>query len=140
MALNDYSKRVEGKYVGIFEDVAKAVNQVQDRIHHVTSTVKKVSQGDSGDLPEYKKIGRRSESDELMPSLTTMMENLEELVADTEMLSKAAVEGKLSTRADVSKHQGEYRNVVQGVNETLDAFVAPVQEAGKVLQKIAEGI
>ncbi len=139
MALNDYSKRVEGKYVGIFEDVAKAVNQVQDRIHHVTSTVKKVSQGDLGDLPEYKKIGRRSESDELVPSLTTMMENLEELVTDTEMLSKAAVEGKLSTRADVSKHQGEYRNVVQGVNETLDAFLAPMQETGKVLGQIADG-
>jgi methyl-accepting chemotaxis protein len=139
MALNDYSKRAEGNYVGIFEEVAKAVNQVQERIHHVTSTVKKVSQGDLGDLPEYKKLGRRSENDELVPSLTAMMENLEALVADTEMLSKAAVEGKLSTRADVSKHQGEYRNVLQGVNETLDAVVAPVQEAGGVLQKIAEG-
>src|SRR5271157_4852555 len=139
MALNDYSKRVEGKYVGIFEDVAKAVNQVQDRILHVTSTVKKVSQGDLGDLPEYKKIGRRSENDELVPSLTTMMENLEELVADIKVLSKAAVEGKLSTRSDVNKHQGEYRNVVQGVNETLDAVVAPVQESGMVLEKIAEG-
>jgi methyl-accepting chemotaxis protein len=139
MALNDYSKRVEGNYVGIFEDVAKAVNQVQDRIHHVTSTVKKVSQGDLGDLPEYKKIGRRSENDELLPSLTAMMENVEALVADTEMLSKAAVGGKLSTRADASKHQGEYRNVVQGVNETLDAVIAPVQEAGTVLQKIAQG-
>jgi len=139
MALNDYSKRVEGSYVGIFEDVAKAVNQVQDRIHHVTSTVKKVSQGDLGDLPEYKKVGRRSDLDELVPSLVAMMENLEALVADIELLSKAAVEGKLSTRADVSKHQGEYRNVVQGVNETLDAVIAPVQEAGTVLQKIAQG-
>jgi methyl-accepting chemotaxis protein len=139
MAVNDYSKRVEGNYVGIFEDVAKAVNQVQDRIHHVTNTVKRVSQGDLGDLPDYKKIGRRSEHDELMPSLIVMMESLEALVADIELLSKAAVEGKLSTRTDVSKHQGEYRNVVQGVNETLDAVIAPVQEAGGVLQKVAGG-
>jgi methyl-accepting chemotaxis protein len=139
MAVNDYSKRVEGAYVGVFAEVAQAVNQVQDRIHHVMSTVKKVSQGDLGDLPEYKKIGRRCEHDELIPSLTAMMENVEALVADAEMLSKAAVDGKLSTRADVSKHQGEYRNVVQGVNDTLDAFTAPMQVTGKVLGQIADG-
>jgi methyl-accepting chemotaxis protein len=139
MALNDHSKRVEGDYVGVFADVAQAVNQVQDRINHVIGTVKKVSQGDLGDLPEYKKIGRRSEHDELGPSLIAMMENLGALVADAEMLSQAAVEGKLATRADASKHQGDYRKIMQGVNDTLDAVIAPVQEAGAVLQKVANG-
>src|SRR5262249_40019216 len=52
---------------------------------------------------------------------------------------KAAVEGKLSTRADVSKHQGDYRKIVQGANETLDALIDPVQEASNALKKIAEG-
>jgi methyl-accepting chemotaxis protein len=139
MALNDYSTRVEGEYVGIFKDVAKAVNQVQDRIRHLTNTVKKVSQGDMGDLPEYKKIGRRSDHDELVPALIALMESLGALVADANMLCKAAVEGKLATRADASKHQGEYRKVIEGVNETLDAVIAPVQEAGGVLQKVAGG-
>ena len=32
------------------------------------------------------------------------------------MLSRAAVEGKLATRADASKHQGDFRKIVQGVN------------------------
>jgi len=36
------------------------------------------------------------------------------MVADAVMLSKAAVEGKLETRADASKHQGDYRKIVQG--------------------------
>jgi methyl-accepting chemotaxis protein len=139
MRVNDFTTRVEGSYQGIFSEVGQAVNQVEDRLHHVTDTVKKVSQGDLGDLPEYKKIGRRCDHDELVPSVAAMMENVEALVADTEMLSKAAVEGRLSTRADVSKHQGEYRNVVQGVNDTLDAFLAPMQETGKVLGKIADG-
>ena len=136
---NDFTTRVEGSYQGIFAEVGQATNQVEDRLQHLTETVKKVSQGDLGDLPEYKKIGRRSDHDELVPSLTAMMENLDGLVADVKVLSKAAVEGKLSTRADVNKHQGEYRNVVHGVNETLDAVVAPVQESGMVLEKIAEG-
>lgn len=139
MATNDYSQKVGESYSGIFANVAKAVNQVQDRINHMKCTIKKVSQGDLGDLPEYKRIGRRSEPDELIPSLIALMENLDALVKDTEVLSEAAVEGKLSSRADASKHQGEYRNVIQGINATLDAVIAPVQEAGGVLGNIAQG-
>ena len=139
MRVNDFTTRVAGSYQGIFAEVGQAANQVEDRLQHLTDTVKKVAQGDLGGLPEYKKIGRRSEHDELVPSVTAMMENVEALVADAEMLSKAVAEGKLSTRADVSKHQGEYRNVVQGVNDTLDAFLTPMQETGKVLGQIADG-
>jgi methyl-accepting chemotaxis protein len=139
MAVNDYSRVVEGKYQGIFARVASALNTVRERILHMVSTLKKTSEGSMEDLPEYKKIGRRSEKDVLVPSLIALMESISALVTDTEMLSKGAVEGKLSTRADASRHQGEYRNVVQGVNETLDAVVAPIQESGTVLQKIAGG-
>jgi len=56
------------------------------------------------------------------------------------MLSKAAVEGKLATRADASKHQGDFRKIVQGVDDCLDAVIKPVQEAGAVLKKIATEI
>jgi methyl-accepting chemotaxis protein len=139
MATNDYSKTVEGTYPGVFADVARAVNTVQERIHHVTETVTKIGRGDLEDLPAYKKIGRRSEHDELVPAIIAMMESLKTLVMDTELLSKAAVEGKLSVRADAAKHHGDFQKVVEGVNQTLDAVVAPVQEAGTVLQQIAKG-
>jgi methyl-accepting chemotaxis protein len=137
MALNDYSKRVEGAYAGVFAEVAQAVNLVEDRIHHLTGTLKKVSQGDLGDLPDYKKIGRRSELDELMPSVTAMMENVGALVADAEMLSKAAADGELATRADASKHQGEFRKVVAGVNNTLDTVIAPLKAAAETAAALA---
>jgi methyl-accepting chemotaxis protein len=139
MALNDYTKRADGNYAGIFADLASGINGVHERVHHVISTVKNISQGSLVDLPEYKKIGRRSEQDDLVPALIAMMENLEALVADTEMLSKAAVEGNLTTRADASQHHGDYRKVVEGVNDTLDALIAPIQEAGAVLEKVAGG-
>lgn len=63
--------------------------------------------------------------------------NLKALVVDTDMLAKAAIEGRLSTRADASQHQGDYRKIVEGVNKTLDAVIEPVQEASKVLARIA---
>jgi methyl-accepting chemotaxis protein len=138
MANNDYSSLVEGKYQGAFGSIAQSVNVVHKRISHVTSTIKNVAQGNLSELPEYKKIGRRSEGDELVPSLIGMMEGLNSLIADVKSLTLAAADGKLSTRADVSMHLGEYRNVVAGVNEMLDAILLPIQEEIHVLRQIRE--
>jgi methyl-accepting chemotaxis protein len=127
MANNDYSQQVEGKYEGIFASVGQAVNVVHNRIAHVVSTIKRVSQGDLVDLLEYRKIGRRSQADELVPSLTAMMENLRELVEDVEMLVNAAADGKLATRADAGRHKGDYRKIVEGINKTLEIVVEPLK-------------
>ena len=45
------------------------------------------------------------------------------LAADVGMLSKAAVEGKLNTRADATKHQGEFKKIVEGINATMARLV-----------------
>ena len=64
---------------------------------------------------------------------------LNAMMTDAMMLSKAAVEGKLATRADLNRHQGDYRKVVQGVNETLDAVIGPLNVAADYVDKISKG-
>ncbi len=61
------------------------------------------------------------------------------LVADANKLSVAAVEGKLATRADASKHQGDFRKIVQGVNDTLDAVIGPLNVAANYVDQISKG-
>jgi methyl-accepting chemotaxis protein len=53
-------------------------------------------------------------------------------------LADAAVEGRLNVRADPSRHQGDFREVVEGVNATLstlvghlDAMPAPAMIVGR---------
>jgi methyl-accepting chemotaxis protein len=123
MAVNDYRATVDGKYQGTFATIAASVNLVHRRITHVISTVKAVAQGTLEDLPKYREIARRSEGDELVPSMIAMMENIQALVTDAEMLTVAAVEGKFEIRADATKHLGSYRRVVEGINGTLDVVV-----------------
>lgn len=65
--------------------------------------------------------------------------NLKALIADADTLVQAAVQGKLSTRADASKHQGDFRKIVEGVNSTLDAVVGPMQDVSAILTKLAGG-
>ncbi|MCU0860807.1 MAG: methyl-accepting chemotaxis protein, partial [Methanomassiliicoccales archaeon] len=72
-------------------------------------------------------------------SLSQVMEAVAKLTVDARLLTDAAKDGELSTRADASKHEGEYRSIVQGVNETLDAVIKPIEEAMRVAQSYAEG-
>ncbi len=65
---------------------------------------------------------------------------LNAMLADAGMLSKAAVEGKLATRADAGRHQGDYRKVVEGVNATLDAVIGPLNVAADYVDKISKGV
>jgi len=65
--------------------------------------------------------------------------NLKTLMADTELLIKAASHGQLEVRADVSQHEGDFRKIVQGINSTLDAVVGPLDEIKRVLAALSEG-
>ena len=66
-------------------------------------------------------------------------EAVRRLIADADMLSKAAVEGKLANRADASKHQGDFQKIVRGVNETLDAVIGPLSVAATYVDRISKG-
>ena len=140
MAVNDYTLNVEGQYQGIFSEVATAVNTTKQRVFHVIETCQRIAAGDYKQEHEgLKKVGKRSDNDIVIPTLIQMIEAIEALVLDANMLSKAAVEGKLATRAEADKHQGEFRNVIVGVNNTLDAVVGPLNMAAHHIDRISKG-
>ncbi|MDO9107348.1 MAG: methyl-accepting chemotaxis protein [Methylovulum sp.] len=75
----------------------------------------------------------------LLASVRQVRDNLRRLVADTHTLAQAAVEGNLAIRADISKHEGDFRSILQGVNETLDAVIGPLNVASHYVDNIAKG-
>ena len=143
MAINDYTVGVNGQYQGVFAEVARAANDVQTRIKLVIAVTKRISNGDLSDLVNLKQVGngkgRRSENDDLTPSFIRLMENLKGTIADIDMLANNALQGKLDTRADALKHEGDFRKIVEGVNDTLDALVAPVNETVGCIERMAVG-
>jgi methyl-accepting chemotaxis protein len=79
------------------------------------------------------------DKDEIAPALAKLVQTMRDLIYETNMLSKAAVEGKLSTRGNADKFQGGYKEIIAGVNATIDAVVQPINESAKVLEKLAQG-
>jgi methyl-accepting chemotaxis protein len=83
------------------------------------------------------------EAHEVLNSIVTAIRQFTgavfELQKDVVSLSKSAVAGQLKERADIQKHEGEFQEIVKGLNATLDAVIDPINEAGKVLEIMAGG-
>ena len=88
------------------------------------------------DAPIEQFPGKKSVINETIEHLR---QNMKALISDSIMLSNAAVEGKLSTRADTSKHQGDFQKIISGVNQTLDAVIGPLNVAADYVDKISKG-
>jgi methyl-accepting chemotaxis protein len=74
----------------------------------------------------------------LKVSFNRAFEAVNNMVADADMLAQASAAGQLATRADAQKHQGDFRKIIQGVNDTLDAVITPVNEAAAALARVAD--
>jgi methyl-accepting chemotaxis protein len=54
------------------------------------------------------------------------------------MLVQATIAGKLDTRGKAGQFKGAYAEVVNGINELIEAFVGPLNECAAVLKKEAD--
>ncbi|HEX7713322.1 MAG TPA: methyl-accepting chemotaxis protein [Bacillota bacterium] len=139
MELSDYTGAMTGQYQGMMKRFAEMINSVRSHLLSVQDTMVRVSKGDTSRLEEFRKIGRRSENDRIMPAATAMMQAIEDLINEVGKLSEACVKGNLRLRGNADHFEGGYRAIVEGFNQTLDAVIEPVNEANQVLQELAQG-
>jgi methyl-accepting chemotaxis protein len=126
------------KHEGDFRKIVSGVNDTLDAvIGPLNVAAKYVDDISKGNIPAKITDTYNGDFNTLKNNLNTCVEAVNALVADAGMLVQAAVEGRLQTRADASKHQGDFRKIVSGVNDTLDAVIGPVNEAAQVLEKVA---
>jgi methyl-accepting chemotaxis protein len=88
-----------------------------------------------GDLSHA--VTARSEKDVLSKSLMAASATLRTMADANATLIEAAKQGQLATRADASKVEGVYREIVGGTNALLDAVLSPIREVQATLEKVA---
>jgi methyl-accepting chemotaxis protein len=127
------------KYQGDFKTMAEGVNTMVGG--HIAvkkkamACFKAFGEGDL-DAPMEQLPGKKAFINE---TIETVRSRIKALVADTDLLVEAASQGKLDVRADASKHLGDYRKIIQGINDTLDNIILPVNEAIAVLEEMEKG-
>jgi methyl-accepting chemotaxis protein len=127
-------EKVEIACKGDHAKMKDAINGVHGWLTDLIAFVTKIANGDMSAA-----MAKASDADQIHEWLVLMKSNIHGLVGEVDGLAKAAVEGKLAVRADASKHQGEYRKIVLGVNETLDAVIGPLNAAAQDIARISKG-
>lgn len=72
-------------------------------------------------------------------NLENLRKNLKEVSGDVNDLVQAAIEGKLSTRANADSYQGDWNKLIAGLNKCLDAVILPLNVAANYIEKISLG-
>ena len=128
------------KHQGNFRKIVEGVNTTLDAvITPLNVAANYVDNISKGAIPAKITDSYNGDFNVLKNNLNTCIDAVNALVADANMLAVAAVEGRLQTRADATKHQGDFRKIVEGVNATLDGVILPVNEAVAVLTEMEKG-
>ncbi len=129
------------RHQGEFRRVMAGVNETLDAfIGPLNEAAEYVARISRGDIPEKITVTYRGDFNTLKNNINTCIDAVNSLVADAGLLSRAAVAGRLDTRADVTRHQGEFRRIMIGVNDTLDAVITPLNMAAAHVEKISRGV
>ena len=128
------------RHQGDFRKIVAGVNDTLDAvIGPLNVAAEYVDRISKGDIPPQIVDNYQGDFNEIKNNLNVCIAAVDALVADAKMLSVAAVEGKLATRADASRHRGDFQLVVEGVNQTLDAVIGPLNVAAEYVDRISKG-
>lgn len=139
MSMNDYSVKVEGSSLGIYNEISKSVNLVNEQMNSVMEILVHIAAGDLSDLESIKGGGKKSENDQLVPCLIYLIETIKALYEETNLLFYAVMDGRLDFRGDAKKFKGQFEKIIEGFNGTVDAIIAPIAEALTVLREVERG-
>ena len=128
------------KHDGDFRKIIEGVNNTLDAvIGPLNVAAEYVDRISKGNIPPKISDNYNGDFNEIKNNLNVCIDAINLLIADANMLANATVEGKLATRADANKHDGDFRKIIEGVNNTLDAVIGPLNVAAEYIDRIAKG-
>ncbi|HAO23454.1 MAG TPA: methyl-accepting chemotaxis protein [Desulfobacteraceae bacterium] len=104
---------------------------------HVTATY--IDHISKGDIPAKITDHYKGDFNEIKNNLNACIDVVNGLVAETVMLTENAAQGNLSVRGSADKFGGGYARIVNGINDTLDAVIGPLNVAAQYVFRISQG-
>ncbi len=128
------------KFTGEYYTIVQGVNDTLDAvIGPLNVAAEYVDRISKGDIPAKITDNYNGDFNEIKINLNMCIDALNGLIAEANMLTQAAVEGRLNVRGDVTRFHGAYGEIVRGINATLDAVVGPLNVAADYVDQMARG-
>lgn len=90
-----------------------------------------------GKLPAFVIEEYQGEHNRIKQNINTLLAILYGMHGETVHLINSISEGKLKTRGNDWDYEGIWKTLISGMNAALDAVIAPITEAGAVLDRLA---
>lgn len=137
----ELNKRADAStFEGTWKELTLGINEIVDAYSApINLTSKYVKDIGQGNIPEKITDNYYGDFNDIKDNINTCIDAMNLLLSDTEHLIKNALDGKLDARANEDNHNGDYKEVVLGINSILDAVVEPVKEASSVLDEFSRG-
>ena len=120
----------EDELGSLFQSIESLRTSIEEQAH----AANEISNGNL--LTEIKIL---SDKDTLGHAMQNMKDNLQRLVKDLSYVVHEASNGNLAARANENNYQGGYKEIINGLNNTLNAVILPINEGSKVLQQMSKG-
>jgi methyl-accepting chemotaxis protein len=75
----------------------------------------------------------------LKNSFNQCINNLQAMIKEVNDLTRSAAEGNLKKRGNAEKFEGAYREIISGVNQTLDSVINPIGRINEYLLQLSKG-
>ncbi len=130
------SKKFEGSYHTMAQGVNDMVNGHIAVKKKAMAVFKAFGEGNF-DAPMEQLPGKKAFIND---TIELVRGNLKAVMADTDRLINAAADGQLDTRADASKHQGDFHKLIQGINDIVTNIAEPMQVTSGYINQITQGV
>jgi len=134
LAVRADAARLNGDWAALVSGVNATLDAVAAPLTQATAALARIS---AGDIPDPIAEAYHGELETLKTSLNGSFGAVERLAEDVTLLGKAMREGRLSYRADLERHQGDFRSIVETVSRAVEEVARPQREAAEVLERLA---
>ncbi|MDM8550651.1 ATP-binding protein [Desulfobacterales bacterium HSG2] len=93
-----------------------------------------------GDFTHEVKVHQQDEIGKLADAFRQMQESIARVLGEVRGLTSAIGEGQLKQRGDSESFCGGWRELIEGTNNVIDAFITPFELTSEYIEKISKGI
>jgi PAS domain S-box-containing protein len=118
MSLGDLTMDIEAGSTDETGQLITAMKKTVESLREEAAFAERIA---SGDLTGH--IQPKSDEDVLAISMNSVVETLRGLAREASTLTQSAVEGKLYDRGNTNGFKGGFKEIVEGINKTIDSLV-----------------
>jgi len=128
------------QFQGAFAEIVRGVNNMLDAILLPIGEGNRIlSQISAGKIDELITQTFKGDHEKMKVAVNSVGIVLQSLNKEMGRLSEAGRQGQLSTRGKDSEFQGAFAGIVRGVNDILEAVIAPLNVSARYVDLISKG-